>query len=113
MAIHRREFVKLAALVPAAVPLGAADKPVRVGLVGVGHRGSGHVKLLLGIPGVEIAAICDIDADNLATAQANVEKAGRPKPAGYTGEEDFRRMAERNDVDAVITATPWRWHTPI
>ena len=44
------------------------SKPVRVGVVGVGNRGSGHVKMLLDIPGVEIPAICDINTNRLDAA---------------------------------------------
>ena len=43
-----------------------------------------------------------------------MEKAGRPRPEGYArGPEDFRRLVARNDLDAVITATPWEWHAPV
>ena len=70
--------------------------------------------MLLALPGVEIPAICDINADNLSTAQAMVEAAGRPRPEGYgRGPEDFRRMAAREDLHAVLAATPWEWHTPV
>ena len=54
------------------------------------------------LPGVEVPAICDINEDNLRRAQDIVEKAGRPQPAGYSGgPEDFRRLVERKDLDAV------------
>jgi len=63
---------------------------------------------------VEIPAICDINVANLNHAQALVEQSGRKRPEGYSlGEEDFRRLVLRDDLDAVIIATPWKWHTPI
>lgn len=92
----------------------AKDKPVRVGFVGVGSRGSYLVKTLLDIPGVEIPALCDINPDNLARSQEDVVKAGRKRPEGYSkGPWDFKRLCERNDLDAVMTATPWEFHTPV
>jgi predicted dehydrogenase len=93
---------------------GPAAKPVRIGLVGVGNRGTGLMRTLLDLEGVEIPAISDINEVNLARAVGIVEKAGRARPEGYgKGMEDFRRLAAREDLDAVITATPWEWHTPV
>jgi predicted dehydrogenase len=87
---------------------------VRVGFVGVGLQGSSHVENLLKIDGVEIRALCDISEWKVARAQEWIEAARRPKPAAYTrGERDFERLCERDDLDLVITATPWRWHVPI
>jgi len=83
-------------------------------MVGVGNRGAGLVKILLDIPGVEIPAICDINEDHLQRAQAIVEKTGGNRPEGYSrGPEDYRRMVAREDLDAVMTATPWELHTPV
>src|SRR6266850_3030961 len=111
---QRREFLKLASIAGIAPSLAGADKPVRIGLVGVGHRGTGLVKILLDVPGVEIPAICDINEEHLQSAQAIVEKSGRKRPEGYaSGPENYRRLVVREDLDAVITATPWELHTPI
>jgi len=66
------------------------------------------------IPGVEIPAICDINEENLARSIKNVVDKGRKRPEGYSrGPRDFERMCDRSDLDAVLTATPWEWHTPI
>jgi predicted dehydrogenase len=111
---QRREFLKLAGAAGIAGSLAGAEKPVRIGLVGVGNRGTGLVKILLDVPGVELRAICDINEEHLQNAQAIVEKAGRRRPEGYSsGPEDFRRLVAREDLDAVVTATPWELHTPI
>ena len=88
--------------------------PVRIGFVGVGGRGSGLVGELLKIEGVEIRAVCDIVEGQVAAAQNMVAQAGQRKPEGYSrGETDFRRLCERDDLDLVYTATPWRWHVPV
>ena len=89
-------------------------KPVRLGFVGVGGRGTYLLRTALEIGGVEVPAICDITAENLERAGRLVEKRGQKKPAGYSrGPEDFRRMVEREDLDAVINATPMELHTPV
>ncbi|MCE5250202.1 Gfo/Idh/MocA family oxidoreductase [bacterium] len=121
--MKRRDFIKSGATaVIAASALQSqahaagkeAGNPVRIGVVGVGSRGTGLLQILLDIEGVQIPAICDIDADHLARAQTIVTDKGRPRPEGYSrGPWDFKRMAERNDLDAVLTATPWEWHTPV
>ena len=87
---------------------------VRVGFVGVGARGSGHVAQMLALDGVDVVAICD---KHLPSAQASTKRvvdAGRPEPALYSnGDRDFERMFARSDLDIVLIATPWEWHTPM
>jgi len=115
--LERREFLKAVGAAGIAQSLAAAEdaaRPVRVGLVGVGNRGTGLVKILLDVPGVEIPAICDINEENLERSLALVQKTGRKRPEGYSqGPEDYRRLAARDDLDAVMTATPWQLHTPV
>ena len=44
-------------------------------------------------------------------SQNLVEKAGQPRPEGYSrGETDFKRLCARTDLDAIYIATPWEWH---
>ena len=130
----RRNALKLGATVGAGLALGgmsvsgteqpqtgtspqikaAAIDPVRIGFVGIGGRGSSLVRLLLELEGVEIRAVCDLIEDRVAKAQRWVEEAGQPKPIGYfPGETDFEQLCEREELDLVITATPWRWHVPV
>jgi predicted dehydrogenase len=87
---------------------------VKVGFVGVGGMGSAHVMNYLNIEGVEIKAICDVRPAHVERAQKWVVEAGRPEPKGYAkGERDFERMCETEDLDLVMTATPWEWHVPV
>jgi predicted dehydrogenase len=93
---------------------GERPSPVRVGFIGVGGRGTGLLKTILKVDEVRIPAICDLLEKNLARAQGLVSKGGQDRPEGYSkGPDDFKRMLERDDLDAVIIATPWRWHIPM
>lgn len=84
---------------------------VRWGLVGVGERGLMHAEALLKIEGCAITAICDPWAPALEKALATVTSAGRPRPAAFgDGQQDYLRLFDRSDVDAVILSTPWEQH---
>jgi predicted dehydrogenase len=98
-------------------PSGFAAPPieqVRMAFVGVGLQGGSHVRNFLGIDGLEIVAICDIDAARAGEVANWVVEAGRPTPDLYTrSETDFRRLCERQDIDLVFNSTPWDWHVPV
>ena len=122
--LKRREFLRqggtsLAGLAAAAhlvSPGMAAEdaRPVRVGFVGTGGRGTGMMRYSLGIEGVQVPAVCDVNPGAAARAQGIVEGSGQPRPETYTkGEMDFKRMMDRDDLDAVFIATPWQWHAPM
>lgn len=120
-AISRRGFMQAGAVAGAVVALADAEtaeapaaKPVRLGFVGVGSRGTGLLRTALQLPNVEIPAVCDIVEAHASQAQDIVEQAGRTRPAAYTkGERDFENLVVRDDLDAVLCATPWKWHTPV
>ena len=87
---------------------------VRIGFVGVGGMGSTHVQNFLNIDGVQVKAICDIVPEKVEQAQKWVVEAGQPKPTGYSkSPTDFKRMCETEDLDLVLTSTPWEWHVPV
>ncbi len=91
-----------------------ANEPVRVGVVGTGGRGRSLLANLLRMDAVEVPALCDINLESLAKAQDAVVKAGQKKPEGYSKNEYvFKQLMERDDLDAVIIAAPWEWHTPM
>ena len=122
--IDRREMIKRGSVLGAGVALfnlqqkspaqsGEEQELLRIGFVGVGARGSNLLKVLLEIEAVQIKSLCDIRADRVARAQRWVTDAGQAEPSAYTrGEFDFQRMCETEELDLVITATPWRWHSP-
>ncbi len=87
---------------------------VRIGIIGVGGRGSGLLGNLLDIEGVELKAICDLAPDRVSRAQDRVVAKGHPKPVGYShGDTDFENLCRRDDIDLVYIATPWDWHVPM
>ena len=86
---------------------------VRIGVVGLGMRGSDAVERLSYIDGVEITALCDKYPDRVTAAQKTLEKMGRAKAKEYSGDEGYKALCESNDVDLVYTPTPWHMHTPV
>ncbi|MFQ6131661.1 MAG: Gfo/Idh/MocA family protein [Armatimonadota bacterium] len=91
-----------------------AGRTVRVGVVGLGGRGTGLLTVLLTMDGVEVPALCGTSADKLTPAQDMVERAGQPRPEGYCdGGEAYKALMDRDDLDAVIIATPWDLHAPM
>jgi predicted dehydrogenase len=117
MLMNRRDFFKTGAAAGIASAPGGqssaagAQDHSRIGFIGVGGRGSGLLNNILQVPSVQIRAICDIRPDNLAKAQAAVEKSGRERPAGYSKNEySYLDLVARDDLDGVIIATPWQWH---
>ena len=88
-----------------------ASKPIRLGVIGVGGRGTHLLRLALD-QGVEVPALCDIEPAHLKRAAELVAKAREGRaPEGYGRDEhDYRRMLQRSDLDAVLVATPMQWH---
>jgi len=58
---------------------------VRIGVIGLGQRGSEAVERLSYIDGVEIVALCDKYPDRIAKSQKALAKMQRPKTREYSG----------------------------
>ena len=91
---------------------------VRWGAIGVGARGSSHVKHLAQIEGSEVVAISDLYEDLTAESKKNAEKAGRGKRHTdvklYHGDQDaWKTMLKEARPDAVFISTPWSLHAPM
>jgi len=89
------------------------QEKIRVGVIGC-HRGLAHVTACCGIEFAEVVAVCDWRDERAQHAADLCVRMGRTKPAVYSGtEEIWEKMAERDDIDAIYAATPWRWHVPM
>lgn len=96
--------------------LGFAAEPiktVRVGFIGLGMRGPGAVERFAHIENVEIKALCDLLPERVASAQQILTKTGLPKAAEYSGEEGWKALCDRDDLDLVYIVTPWGSHVEI
>src|SRR5690242_13755291 len=103
MPSNRREFLNLKNVAAMSGAAQTAGRTLRLGFVGVGGRGSYHLDTCLGLPGLEVKAICDINPNYLYRAKRYVEEAGRPTPAlyGQRGTKDWLRLCDRDDLDVV------------
>lgn len=123
--LSRRSFVKNS--VSASLALGLSsplssvsthalsqDKKIRVGIIGVGGRGTGLMMNLLGIEDVEITAVCDLFKGKAENASSICKKRKNQEPAMYYGDEKtYQRMLDNENLDAVIIATYWNSHATI
>ncbi|GMU20691.1 MAG: dehydrogenase [Phycisphaerae bacterium] len=122
--VSRREFVKgmgAAVAAPMVVPstlFGSAERAapserITVGFIGVGKMANDyHLPELLKFPDVQAIAVAEVDTNRRKHAQKRVEDA-YGKQSGYKGcaaYNDFREMLARDDLDAVVIATPDHWH---
>lgn len=91
----------------------APMESVRIGIVGLGMRGADAVYRLSFVEGAKIVALCDIVPEKIAESQKTLEKRGLPKATEYTGEDGWKRLCQRDDIDLVYVCTHWDLHTPI
>lgn len=104
---RRRALATAAAFTTASYQriLGANNK-IRVGVIGTGLRGSGHVRSLGTQADVQIIGLCDV---YLRKAEANKQRTA-PDAAVF---QDHRKLLELKDLDAVVIGTPDHWHVPV
>ncbi len=119
LTLNRRRFLGCSAAASLALSQGnlaeaaaidAEAVPVRIGVIGVGNRGTALLRGLLELPGTPIVAVCDGERKHRQRGQGIVEKARGHKPEAF---DDPRRVLDRADVDAVIVALPCDLHEAI
>jgi len=101
---------------PAVVPShvlgrGAAVPPsgrIGLGCIGVGRMGTGHVRGFGQHADVRVTAVCDVRKSSRDRAKAIVDARYGDRSCG--AHNDFRELLARDDVDAVLIATPENWH---
>lgn len=120
MNTSRRKFVKKVSAVGAGltlIPGGTIfsknkESKVRLGFIGVGLRGQGHVEQALYRQDTEVVAICDIQQVMVDRTLSMIAKMNKPKPQVIMdGPYGYKKLLENKEIDAVIIATPWEWHT--
>lgn len=86
---------------------------VRVGFIGLGMRGPGAVERFANIDGVEIVALCDLYPERVDKSQEILAGHNLPAAAPYSGEEGWKELCRRDDIDLVYICTPWQLHVPM
>ena len=108
----RRDFFQITGALGLASQVLAQDSKIssndRIGIatIGFGGMGSGDTRYALSIPGVELAAVCDIYDGRLTRAK---ELYG----SQVFTTRDYREILARKDIDSVIIGTPDHWHSRI
>ena len=92
-------------------------KKVRVGIIGVGNRGSILLQMfqyLVENNHAEIVAISDISEKKVHNVSDKLsEFQDKKADLYYKTEEDWKKLCDRDDIDLVLIATPWDLHTPM
>ena len=91
----------------------APMEKVRIGFVGVGARGQRAVERMVNIEGTEVVGVCDFIDENLEASCAIVAKLGHRKPVALLGEEGWRNLCNRDDIDLIYICTDWVSHANI
>ena len=86
---------------------------VKIGFIGLGMRGPGAVERMSFIEGVEIKALCDKLPERATAAQKSLSKKGLPMAKEYSGENGWKDMIDKEDLDLIYICTPWHLHTPM
>lgn len=114
--VSRRRFLSRSLVAAAGVPVlpclipshvlaapgrpGANDR-IGVGFIGMGRQAGNNLQILVRLPEARYVAVADV---NRKRAEASAAEH-----AGVAAYQDYRRLLERKDVDAIVTATPEHW----
>ncbi|MBV8676844.1 MAG: Gfo/Idh/MocA family oxidoreductase [Planctomycetaceae bacterium] len=114
--LNRRRFLGCSAAAGLALSQGrigegaVEGRPVRVGVIGLGTRGTSLLRTLLEMPGAQVVSVCDAEAKHRLRGQGIVEKATGGRPEGV---ERVGQVLDRDDVDAVVVALPCDLHAEV
>jgi predicted dehydrogenase len=109
---HRRDFLRAAGAITAAAVAGttgqafAANDTLNIACIGTGGRCRHLMQSLVKIPGVRIAAVCDV----WDVALAEARKLADPKAVVS---KNYKEILGRKDIDAVLIGSPDHWHVPM
>ncbi len=113
---NRRQFLRQtgaaiagAAFATARSRAAGANERIVLAMIGPGGHGSGLLRSFAAQKDVEVACVCDVDANRMNAGARAVETATGKAPRT---EKDMRRILDDRSVDAVVVATPDHWHAP-
>lgn len=111
---NRRQFVGAVSLAVTLGPavrgsgMAPASQRVRVALIGCGGRGRELLEVFRQYPDVDVPLVSDVNAPRMAQATKALAEGPLPRSCDSVG--DYRRILDRNDIDAVLIATTQHWH---
>ena len=73
-------------------------------------RGPGAVERWTHIPGIQVVALCDYERERAEVCQKILRNASMPAAAVYSGEDGYKELCKRKDIDIVYIATDWKHH---
>ena len=92
-------------------------KKVRIGMIGLGNRGKTLTEMfywMIENEKAEIVALCDLKESNVTYVADKLKEKQKEIPAFYFKDEnDWKSLAERDDIDLLVICTPWDLHTPM
>jgi hypothetical protein len=102
----------LPVIVPASV-MGRADRPapserISLGMIGCGSQGTSNARAFLRQKACQVVAACDVDKTHLGSLVGVVNRQYQSKTCRVF--HDYRELLAREDIDAVMIATPDHWH---
>ena len=113
---NRRNFLKKSATtipLPLFIPSSAfgANERINFAGIGMGGRGRGDLNSFLGFSEIQTSAVCDVVQSHAEQAKSSVDRRyGNNDCKIYI---DYREIIMRDDIDAVLIATPDHWHAKI
>jgi predicted dehydrogenase len=116
--LNRRNFLRYSVFtalglqfIPFSGLRAAPSDRVRIAHIGLGGMGLSHMNWFARLPEAEIVALCDVDIIRANEALIGLKKVHPNTKAEVF--QDFRKVLERQDIDAVTIATPDHWHAQI
>lgn len=92
-----------------------ASERITLGFIGAGKMANDyHLSTLPHYPDIQTLAVCEVSQARRIHAKKRVDTYEKEKNAAYSGcdmTDDFRKIIDRDDIDAVCIATPEHWHT--
>jgi len=109
--LNRRKFMQKTALATSAIGLASAsysrvlgaNEKLNVAIIGCGRMGRHNLDVQQNTKLATIAAVCDVYDPNL-------QKALKMTDGKAAAVQDFRKILDNKDIDAVVVATPDHWH---